>query len=294
METAIVDERVMGTRAVDAGALSDGWIMNGTGTARPAPDAADYSVEPPSLYRMIRLREDTALPIYQQLERQIASLIADGSLAPGLTLPAERQLAQHLGLSRATVQRCYQSLRRRNLLGANGRHGSTVQGPDQRLQSGMDRLKSFTEEMREIGREPSARVIRCEIGCNEAIAPLFGLRSTAPLLHLVRVRYGDGIPMSFENAWYNLTVAPGLRGADPSGSMYAQLRERCGIALTWAEQTVEATMPDAEASAMLEFEAPVPCLLLKRRSYSADDQMLEYAVGLFRGDLYSYRVRMRT
>lgn len=268
--------------------------MNGTGTVRAAPDAPDYSADAPSLYRLIRVRDDTALPIYQQLERQIASLIVDGSLPPGITLPAERQLAQHLGLSRATVQRCYQSLRRRNLLGANGRHGSTVQAPDQRLQSGMDRLRSFTEEMREIGRVPSARVVLCEVACSEEIARLFSLRPTAPLLHLVRVRYGDGIPMSFEKAWYNLTAAPGLRGADPTGSMYAQLRERCGIALTWAEQTVEATMPDPEAVAMLEFEAPVPCLLLKRRSYSADDQMLEYAVGLFRGDLYSYRVRMRT
>ena len=61
------------------------------------------------------------MPLYRQLERQLTELIENGSLAPGTTLPAERQLAEKLGISRVTVQRSYNALRQRNLLMARGR-----------------------------------------------------------------------------------------------------------------------------------------------------------------------------
>ena len=47
------------------------------------------------------------MPRYQQLEQQLEVLISDGALPAGTVLPAERQLAESLGLSRATVQRAY-------------------------------------------------------------------------------------------------------------------------------------------------------------------------------------------
>jgi len=50
----------------------------------------------PSLLDRLRLRDDTAMPLYRQLERQLTELIENGSLAPGTTLPAERQLAEKL------------------------------------------------------------------------------------------------------------------------------------------------------------------------------------------------------
>src|SRR4051812_27923176 len=38
---------------------------------------------------------------------------------------------------------------------------------------------------------------------------------------------------------------------------------------------------------------PIPCLLIKRRSYTHGDVMIEYVEGLFRGDAYSYRLNLR-
>src|SRR5688572_2853105 len=89
-----------------------------------SPDAqlaAGGPSERPLLSSLLRLRDDTAMPIYQQLEEQLEALIADGSLPVGTVLPAERQLAESLGLSRATVQRAYSTLRQRKLLLAQGR-----------------------------------------------------------------------------------------------------------------------------------------------------------------------------
>lgn len=256
-----------------------------------APVPAEGS-RPPPLQDLLYLNADTAQPIYQQLEEQLTALIADGTLPVGTTLPAERQLAKELDISRATVQRCYNTLRQRKLVGAFGRLGSIVQGPAARLSTGMDRLKGFTEEMRELGRVPSSEILERRVGPDRSISSLFERPSDAQFLKLVRVRRGDGVPMSREVAWYALDTAPGLADRDLTQSIYAHL-EAEGVPLLDCAQTIEATMPNEQECAIFGFEAPVPCLLIKRRSYSAGRVMVEYVEGLFRGDAYTYRLMLK-
>ncbi|MDP8918052.1 MAG: GntR family transcriptional regulator [Pseudomonadota bacterium] len=234
------------------------------------------------------------MPLYQQMEQQLESLIRNGTLPAGTVLPAERQLAESLGLSRATVQRAYQALRQRQLVVAQGRLGFLIQGVGPRLNPGMDRLKGFTEEMRLLGKVPSSRILERQVVSDRSIASIFGLPSPAHFLKLVRVRSGDGVPLSREVAWYNLTAAPDLEHRDLSGSVYAVLAERCGAPLIYCDQTVEATMPNEEECKIFGFTQPVPCLLIKRRSYMHGDVMMEYVEGLFRGDTYTYRLRLGT
>ena len=50
-------------------------------------------------------------PDYLQLARAVRGLLTDGRLALGVRLPAERELAQALGLSRTTVTAAYRTLR---------------------------------------------------------------------------------------------------------------------------------------------------------------------------------------
>lgn len=209
-----------------------------------------------------------------------------------MTLPAERQLARDLAVSRATVQRCYNALRRRKLVTAFGRLGSIVQESGSRLNTGMDRLKGFTEEMRELGRVPSSAIIEQRIGQDRVIASLFDLSDATRFVKLVRVRRGDDVPMSREVAWYNLDAAPGLAERDLSQSVYAHLRDE-GVPLVHCEQTIEAAIPNAEECTVFGFAEPIPCLLIKRRSYSEKRVMIEYVEGLFRGDAYTYRLVLK-
>lgn len=250
------------------------------------------SDRPPPLQDLLHLRADTAQPLYLQLEEQLAALIRLGTLHPGTTLPAERQLAKDLDVSRATVQRCYNSLRKRKLIGAYGRLGSIVQGQTPKVATGMDRLKGFTEEMRELGRVPSSVVLERRIVRDRAIAGLFDLPASASFLKVVRVRSGDGTPMSREVAWYSLAVAPQLTDKDLTQSIYAHLAND-GVALVDCEQTIEVAMPDRAECGIFGFEAPFPCLLIKRRSYAAGRIMVEYVEGLFRGDVYTYRLSLK-
>ncbi|MGU3539533.1 GntR family transcriptional regulator [Methylobacterium sp. A54F] len=233
------------------------------------------------------------MPLYQQLEEQIHDLIGSGALPAGTVLPAERQLAENLGVSRVTIQRAYAALRQRNLLTSQGRRGFLVRPRPDPVRPGMDRLKGFTEEMRELGRIPSSRITERAVVCDRSISSIFGLPSTAPFLKLVRVRFGDEIAMSREIAWYNLKAVPALETGDLSGSVYAFLAEEAGARLVRCEQAIEATLPTAEERRIFGFEEPLPCLLIKRHSFTQDGTMVEYVEGLFRGDMYSYRLKLQ-
>ena len=246
----------------------------------------------PPLGTLIHFRKDTAEPLYRQLETQFRGFIDEGRLGPGATLPAERLLAETLGISRTTVKRCYANLREAGFIRSQGRLGFRVEASASgRLSPGLDRLKGFTEEMRELGRVPTSDILACDAIEDPPIAALFDLPATTPFLRLDRVRRGDGVPLSHELAWYNLAAAPDLAHVDPTGSIYAKLQE-FGMRLTSCEQWIEATTPTPQECDIFGFSTPRPCLLIKRKSYDKAGRMIEYVEGLFRGDSYAYRLHL--
>ncbi|RMX04245.1 GntR family transcriptional regulator [Corticibacter populi] len=246
------------------------------------------------LRQRLQLSDATVEPYYRQLQRQIQALIDSGALADGDSLPSERELADILQVSRSTVKRGYDGLREtRALVSTQGRGGTLVRSSAPRISPVMSMLKGFTDEMREMGLEPSTRVLECAVVQERTVASIFGKTSSASFLKLVRLRFGDAVPMSREIAWYDLAAAPALADWDGQGSAYAFLRERCGIGLAWAQQSIEAVLSSAAETQAFGFAQPGPCLLLKRSSHDADGRLIEYVEGTFRGDAYVYRLRLQ-
>jgi DNA-binding transcriptional MocR family regulator len=71
-------------------------------------------------------------PQFARLAAALAATIEDGSL-DGVALPAERRLAAALGVSRSTVVRAYESLRRQGLVASRERSGTVVRPLRRRL-----------------------------------------------------------------------------------------------------------------------------------------------------------------
>ncbi|MFJ4026208.1 GntR family transcriptional regulator [Paenarthrobacter sp. NPDC089989] len=69
------------------------------------------------------------VPPYEQIRRQLASLITVGALPPGNRLPTVRSLAADLGIAVGTVARAYRELEQSGLIEARRRHGTVVVGP---------------------------------------------------------------------------------------------------------------------------------------------------------------------
>lgn len=63
-----------------------------------------------ALLSMLQLHHEQPVPLYRQLETELRRLILTGDLAAGLRLPASRQLALDLEISRLTVKNAYEQL----------------------------------------------------------------------------------------------------------------------------------------------------------------------------------------
>lgn len=235
--------------------------------------------------------DKTSKPYYKQLISHLVHLIDTGEIAHGLGLPSERDLADALNLSRTTIKRCYDELRKVGLLSANGRGGTSVNKPA-RAMATLGCLKGFDEEMLQIGKTPSSRLESHKIVSDGAIASVFQMPSNASFLRLVRVGLADGVPASREVAWYDLAVAPKLTDWNPESSIYVYLQEVCNIRLSWAEQSIEAMLSSELESETFGFEESAPCLFQKRRTYSGENRLIEYVEGSFRGDFYAYRTKL--
>ncbi len=72
---------------------------------------------------------DDQLSLREQLVRFFRKGVADGTLQPGIRLPASRVLAQELGLSRITVSGAYEQLVAEGFLEARRGAGTYVAAP---------------------------------------------------------------------------------------------------------------------------------------------------------------------
>src|SRR5712671_3717764 len=73
------------------------------------------------VYKVVRTSR-----LYEQIVQQIEESVLNGSLKPGDQLPAERELAQQLGVSRTAVREAVKALREKGLVEAYSGRGTFV------------------------------------------------------------------------------------------------------------------------------------------------------------------------
>src|SRR5690606_1807113 len=113
--------------------------------------------------------KDLPTPAYLQLMEQLANAIDSGQLASGSALPSERGLASSLGLSRMTVRRAFEQLVEAGLVEQRQGSGTYVRG--QALEQVIDRALGFTDEARNLGLAPGARMLSAEtVAADEPVA----------------------------------------------------------------------------------------------------------------------------
>lgn len=81
----------------------------------------------------LHVAETDPTPPYEQLRRQLATLIESGVLGAGARLPPVRQLAADLALATGTVARTYRELEKAGLVRTRRGAGTTVAAGQQPL-----------------------------------------------------------------------------------------------------------------------------------------------------------------
>ena len=221
-------------------------------------------------------------PAYRQIELQLLDLIGEGALAPGDRVPAERELALRVGVSRMTLRQALDGLVRRGLLERRGGQGTFVAA--RKVEQDLRVLRLYPDELRGQGVAETTAVLRSEtVPAPSAVAVALGLDRGAPVHQIERLRTAAGAPLLAETAWLPAALLPDFLTAPLEGSLWDALAAS-GHRVARAVEHLEPVLAGADEAHLLEVEEGAPLMLVERTSYDAGGVAVEHAVSTFRGD----------
>ena len=222
-------------------------------------------------------------PLYLQLQRALREAIEQRLIAPDDALPAERDLATDLAVSRMTVRKALDGLVQEGLLVRRQGSGNFV---STRVEKNFAKLTSFSEDMRARGRNPrSVWLKRTEGTVTPEEALTLGLSPGTPVYRFHRIRYADEVPMALE---YATVLAAALPSLDAVGSSLYEALEQAGRRPARALQRLRAVLLNAEQAELLKAKAGAAGLLVERVGFLQDGTAVEYSQSYYCGDTYDF------
>lgn len=233
------------------------------------------------------INRSSKLPIYYQLYEILREKIRNGVWKPGDMIPPESELMRQYKLSRTTARQVLDMLVNEGLIYRERGRGSFVAQPT--LEQALIRLISFTDDMRQRGRQAGTRVLSAEfIQAPQDIAERLQIKSGEELAHIKRLRLADDEPMSIEDSYLIHRHCPGILAGDyESNSLREALEKEYGIRWSHAKQAIRAISATGELSEALSVQPQAALLCIERVSYSQDHIPVEFLRIYYRGDRYS-------
>jgi DNA-binding GntR family transcriptional regulator len=235
------------------------------------------------------LERSSPVPLYYQVSRKLEQAIHDGDLPAGARLENEISLAQRYGLSRPTVRRAIQGLVDKGLLvrrrgiGTQVVHGQVTRNVE---------LTSLFEDLSRGGQLPTTELISREVGtADERSAEMLGIPLGAPVLHMTRVRYADGVPLA---VMHNTLPSDFVDITDDdlrTQGLYQILRGR-GVTLRVAKQRIGARAGTNEETKLLDLPKHAAVLTMARTAFDSSGRAVEWGQHCYSPDMYSFEITL--
>src|SRR5882757_5810048 len=223
-----------------------------------------------SLAKSLRpLDPKSSLPLYQQLQRTLREAIDKRVLSPDDALPAERQLAADLSISRITVRKAIDGLVSEGLLVRRQGSGNFVSA---RIEKNFAKLTSFSEDMRARGRNPRSVWLKKSEGTVTPEESLKLALSPGTLVYRFhRLRFADDEPMAIELATIDASSLPSLDAVETS--LYVAL-EQAGNRPVRALQRLRSLLLTADQAKLLKAKQGDAGLFVERLGYLRDGRAI--------------------
>ena len=226
-----------------------------------------------------------------QIIDDLVAKIENDTLLAETRLPSEKELGVLYAVSRTTVRQALHALESDGYVHIYKGRGTFVAA--KRLNQEMSGLYGFTESMKRLGKTVSTKLVDFEqIQCDERIARKMQCPVETALFRFTRVRYADNEPMLIVTTHLPCSRFPGLNADDLAArSLYAIMRDVHHVNFTKANETLQSVRVRHGEAMLLQVEADAPCMKIARHTYEKES-LIEYAVGIARGDKFQYNVEL--
>lgn len=226
--------------------------------------------------------------MYHQILRGLTGRIESGEVGVGDRLPSEADLVAEFGVSRTTARRALDELRRQGLVRREPGRGTFLASP--RLRSNLAYLHSFSEEIERWGYTPGARLIsQEERAADEEVAARLGVEVGEKVLFVRRLRLADERPIFVCDSYLPIERFPALKDADyGTVSLTRLLEERTGRKVEHARQWIGAATTAEDVAELLEIQAGVPVLKIRRVTCVTGEEPAEVVEAFFHPERYQH------
>lgn len=209
-----------------------------------------------------------ATSLHRRIVADIGGRILSGAWAPGHRIPFEHELSAQYNCSRMTVNKALSQLAKAGLIERRRRYGSFVRQPQS--QAAVLEIHDIRTEVEALGLpyryELTARHRRRS---SPGERDRLGLEAAGPVLALECRHFAGPRPFSHEARLISLAAVP--EAAQETFERIAPgpwLIER--VPWSAAEHRIRAAAADAHVAAALDIAPGAPCLVVERRTWSAE------------------------
>ncbi len=226
-------------------------------------------------------------PLYRQLANALKQAVAASHIRRGAVIPSERILSQVLGISRVTVRKAIDGLVADGFLDRRQGAKTVVSS---RLEKSLATMTSFSEDMRSRGLEPGCIWISRDISRpSPAEMMALGISGSEKVVRLRRLRTADDVPIAIEMATLPARFVPEPQAI--GNSLYEYL-ETAGALPVRALQRMQAKPGTEEERRLLAAPEDASLLIMERRCFLADGQIVEFTQTKYRGDVYDFVIEL--
>jgi GntR family histidine utilization transcriptional repressor len=206
--------------------------------------------------------------LHQRILADISERIVSGDWPPGHRIPFEHELSTEYQCSRMTVNKALSQLAKSGLIERRRRSGSFVTRP--RSQAAILEIHDIKQEVQALGRAYRYELVTRSVRRATAIdRQRFDVAAGSEIVELSCRHFAGKKPFCLEQRLISLASVP--EAAEESFVDIAPGPWLIGrVPWSAAEHTIRATAAGDVTAAALDIAAGSPCLVVERRTWSAD------------------------
>lgn len=141
---------------------------------------------------------------------------------------------------------------------------------------------SFQEEMQELKKSPSKKILTFEvIPATAEIANKLGISKKKLVYYYERLMFGNDFPYSFERGYISTEEYPDFSIKDLVGSKFDYFEKIKKKRISYSEQNARAILADKRMAELLQVDKGIPLICLDLTTYLEGNCILEWNTIIF-------------
>jgi GntR family transcriptional regulator len=227
----------------------------------------------------------SGIPRYHQIARILRSRL---EAADGQPIVTEMALCREFGVSRTTVRRALDSLKREGLLSSRtgvGTRSTRKPFTKRAVRSSGDPLHGMLQSKPYIASIELAPA-------SSTVATFFEIPPGERVCRITRVHELDGTPLSVVRSHLPVHLGVGVPRAAWRQPMHELLLKRFGVQLKRSVHTIRIARATSNVAALLRIGLADPVLSIEAAAYDVAGEPIRWTENFFREDLYEYVAEM--